>query len=214
MYKNGILVFVILTIFNLSAIRSAEGVPFGAKLKSWNYYKWENITRQKFDFSCGAAALSTMMTAYFNDPVPESIILALLIVQLKPEDMEDRQLNGFSMLDIQNLAATIGYDVAGVKLPFKAINKLNGPIMVVLRENENEHFVVLKGVDEHKAYLADSVRGNIRMPLFRFFDQWNGVALVFGKKGVGLPEQHKLMVNMKDNYPETSSVRQMSRAFR
>lgn len=45
-----------------------------------------------------------------------------------------------------------------------------------------EHFAVFKGVRGDRVYLADPARGNMRMPLYQFFDIWadvNGRGVVF-----------------------------------
>lgn len=176
------LIFVLL--FVESACASDQATPRKHKIQSWNTLKWQNIERQGYDYSCGAAALATLAQGYFGDPIDEPLALEMLLTNItSQEEIADRIVNGFSMLDLQQTAYRFGYDAIGVKLPNDAVFKLNGPIIVIMRDEEVEHFVVLKGVDHDNVYLADSFRGNIRMPLQVFFDQWSGTALILGKKG-------------------------------
>ena len=46
-------------------------------------------------------------------------------------------------------------------------------------------------------YLADPSRGNIILRIWRFSAEWTGVALVLGKKGFGMPDNHGLSVSEK-----------------
>jgi len=178
--------------------------------------RWENIQRQKFDYSCGASALATIGKYYFGDNITEDIVLVILIKQLTPKGLLDRQANGFSFLDLKKAAGHLGYYAEGVILNIEDITKLKGPVIVPLNDGSVEHFVVLKGIIEDRAYIADPIRGNIRMPLFQFAAQWHGnMVLALGKPDFGLPEEHGLAVKAPiANRPETSAVRQiMSRSI-
>lgn len=210
---RAVITFIFCAVLAISACSSTVPVSVpGANLKTWNDFKWANIVRQDFDYSCGAAALATLGRGYFNDPLEESFVLQMLIARLSPVEIHERTIYGFSMRDLQGVANALGYEAVGVKLPPEALPVLEGPIIVILRDKgyDLEHFAILKGVDETRAYLADSLRGNIKIPLYTFFKQWTGAALILGRKDFGLPKNHALSIQPSDMaHPEVDIGRQM-----
>lgn len=204
--------FLCLVIFIVGC--SSGQIKNKRTIASWHQTKWENVERQKFDYSCGAAALATIGRYYFNDPINEQLTIAILVNQLSPVGLKDRIAKGFSLLDLKKAAGHLGYMAEGVRLKAEDIEKLQGPIIVIINDGTLDHFVVLKGKYKDRIYLADSVRGNVRIPFFRFLTQWNGTALILGKDGFGLPHDHGLSVDSWDDYrPEVNSVRQMSPSY-
>jgi predicted double-glycine peptidase len=66
-------------------------VGYKNQFVSWQKIKWENILRQRYDYSCGAASLATILQYYFNDTVTKELILYVLVNQLKPIGIKDRK---------------------------------------------------------------------------------------------------------------------------
>ena len=91
------------------------------------------------------------------------------------------------------------------------------PAIVRIIQNEYEHFVVYRGVVEDRVFLADPIRGNIRMSVNKFACAWlppgkrEGVLLVVAKKGVTkLPENAPLTLHYpwcRDAAPEHQAAR-------
>ncbi len=161
-------------------------------LRSWKAIQEDRVVMQHFDYSCGAAALATLMRHYFGDNTSEADILAGVLTALSAEDIADREENGFSLLDLKNFAVGQGYQAVGVKLKYASLPKLKGPVLIHLERDDYKHFAVLKGVRGDRVFLADPSRGNIRMSIDRFAQEWTGVALVLGKKDFGTPADHPL----------------------
>ncbi len=208
-------IVLFLTILITTACSSGQAINYKENLQSWHDLLWKDIDRQGYDYSCGSASLATLVNGYFGDRIPENIMLAVLVKNLEKAEYADRAKNGFSLLDLKKAAAVFGYSVIGVKLQPEAIFELKGPIIIVLRQDSWEHFAVLKGVYSDKVFLADPARGNTRMPLFAFFDQWDGTALVLDKQGFGLPADYPLALvgRLPHTWPESDSLRQVSPAF-
>lgn len=162
---------------------------------SWKAMLEHHIVMQRFDYSCGPAAMATLMAYYFDDDVTEQEILLDIVQNLSPEEFENRKSEGLSMLDLKNFAESRGYQAVGVKLDASALPKLRGPVMVYLETAEFKHFAVFRGVREDRVYLADPSRGNIRMSVEHFMDEWPGIALVLGKPGYGTPTEHGLAID-------------------
>ena len=152
-----------------------------ARLKSMLDFRDENLIRQQFDYSCGAAALATLLRFGLGDPVTEQQIVADLFAGLAQGDVEAREKEGFSLFDLQQVAKVRGYEAEGFRLEPQYLGKLNGPVIVFLETLGYKHFAVLKGVRGDRVYLADPSRGNIRMPAYRFLEAWarGGTGIVF-----------------------------------
>ena len=175
----------------------------------------KNLVKQRFDYSCGAAALATIMKYGFGDQVTEREIVAELF-DLLPEDEEGlRRKEGFSLLDLQGVARARGYKAQGFRLAPEDLGKLGGPVIVFIEPRGYKHFAVLRGVRGDRVHLADPSAGNIRMPAHRFLDTW------VGEDGKGIifviepqdraPEQGFPLTLPKDGpaQPEIMTARQM-----
>lgn len=172
-------------------IRSG-GTVADKPVRSWKAMQEDRVVMQRFDYSCGAAALATLMKHYFGDEVSEAGVLGGILESLSAEAIADREENGFSLLDLKNYAVGLGYQAVGVKLKYVSLPKLKGPVLIHLERPDYKHFAVLKGVRGDRVFLADPSRGNIRLSIDRFAQEWTGVALVLGKKGFGTPTGHPL----------------------
>lgn len=178
------------------------------QLHTWKDALEQNIVMQRFDYSCGPAAMATLMSYYFNDEVSEREILIDIVSNLSAEEFENRKLEGLSMLDLKNFAELHGYQAFGVRLDPSALSKLRGPILVYLETADFKHFAVLRGVREDRVFLSDPSRGNVRMSLARFFQEWPGIALVLGKEGYGIPVDHALAIDFDSTLrPEREEAR-------
>jgi predicted double-glycine peptidase len=185
-------------------------VPF--RIRSWTEMKRDNINMQTLDYSCGAAALSILLQRYFGDNTTEKEILADIMFRLQEEELADRMQDGFSMLDLKYASARLGYEAEGITLHEDQLSHLMGPVIILLRENDIQHFVVLKGISGNKAFITDPVRGNIRMPIFALMSQWNGETLVVDREGLGLLHDHNMKMPLpRDAAPEYDSYRAVMR---
>lgn len=173
---------------------SSNSVRFRKPVRTWKDFLEQNIVMQGFDYSCGAGALATLMRYYFQDNVSEKDILNDIIRNLEEGDIKNRKKEGLSLLDLKRFAERQGYLVAGVKLKFSALPKLKGPVLVYLETSEYKHFAILRGVKEDRVFIADPSRGNIRMSVEKFANEWPGIVLVLGKKGFGTPPEHPLAI--------------------
>ena len=133
---------------------------------------------QKWDTSCGAAAMATVLKYHFNDPVTEREVAKGLLRQTEP--MKVRYRGGFSMLDMKRYAQERGYKGIGFKgLTFEDLRYYEAPIVPVVFHGYN-HYVVYKGLTpEGKVWLADPAYGNRTLSLERFKEVWiDGISFV------------------------------------
>ncbi len=162
-----------------------------------------HVVKQKLDYSCGAAALATLMRNYFGEDTSEKEILALLDIRIKdlPEKEKKRKKeNGFSLLDLKAVANLKGYQAAGFRLTLDQLRKLNTPVIVFVKPLGYHHFAVLRGVAGDRVFLADPTRGNLRLNSARFLEEYSGIVFVLGRDGEALIKAYQLALSRPDDY--------------
>lgn len=180
-------------------------------IKSWKALKRQDISLQTLDYSCGAAALSILLKGYFNhQEATEPVLLADLIYRLPSVEMENRVQYGFSMLDLKQVAERLGYQAVGLRLHPRSIERLDGPFIILLKSDELNHFVVLKGIRHGHAWIADPSRGNLRVAMHELVSQWTGESLIIDHDDFSRHYNHVLAVP-SGVVPEQELVRSMQR---
>jgi hypothetical protein len=143
-------------------------------VKSLLEMRHENVVLQKWDLSCGAAALATLLNYQHGDKVSEREIAKGLIsrdIYLKnPMLIQIRQ--GFSLLDLKRYVDARGYQGVGYGgLDLEELIK-RSPMIVPVNFHGYNHFVVFRGVQKNRVLLADPAWGNRTMTIDRFMDAW------------------------------------------
>ncbi|WP_051901427.1 C39 family peptidase [Methylotenera sp. L2L1] len=134
--------------------------------------KFTDMVPQHTDFSCGAAALATILNyAYKKNLTEEDVIEGLL----KVSDPELVRQKGFSLLDIKNYTQSIGFRGRGYNVTPETLEKVTIPTIVLLNYKGYKHFVVLKKSTAERAYIADPALGNRIMKRSEFDANWNGI---------------------------------------
>ena len=155
-------------------IAVGSGIRVEVPLRSMKDLRDHHLVRQRFDYSCGAAALATILRYGFGDEVTERDILTELFDLLSEDEEGLRRKEGFSLLDLQRVAQARGYKAQGFRLAPRYLVKLGGPVIVFIEPFGYKHFAVLRGVRGDRVYLADPSSGNVRMPAYSFLDSWLG----------------------------------------
>jgi predicted double-glycine peptidase len=184
-------------------------------MRSMKDLRDENLVKQQFDFSCGAAALATVLRFGFGDDVSERQILVDLFTGLSDNDKRTAERTGFSLLDLQRVARTRGYAAEGFRLEPAQLTMLGGPVIVFIEPRGYKHFAVLRGIRGDRVYLADPSRGNIRVPMHTFLDTWlqnDGRGIIFAveptSRAPGAPPPTLQTLGRLDR-PEVIAVRQL-----
>ena len=134
----------------------------------------QNVVIQKWDLSCGAAALTTLLRYQHGEPVTEKLVAASLM--RRPEYIEHPELiqvrEGFSLLDLKRDVTARGYKGVGYgKMAFEdALAK--APLLVPIDVNGYNHFVVFRGASNGNVLLADPAWGNRTMPIDAYIASW------------------------------------------
>jgi len=148
---------------------------FSMHVVSWRERRFQNIVMQQYDFSCGAAAVATLLTYDYNTPVPEQDPFIKMIDQ---GDKAVIQKNGFSMLDMKNYLESLGLHPVGVQVSLDDVVKLGVPGIVLIRRNGYLHFVVLRAVDDRRVIMADPALGSQIVSRDEFESMWDGIMLI------------------------------------
>ena len=138
----------------------------------------DRVIIQKWDLSCGAAALATVMYYQFDEPVTEKEIAHALMRRTEyiehPELIQLRE--GFSFLDLKRYLQTYrGRSLyKGEGLGQLELSDLieRAPVMVPVNALGYNHFVVVRGVMGNRVLLADPAWGNRTMTIDKFQRMW------------------------------------------
>lgn len=169
-----------------------SGIRVDPPVRSMKDLRDANVVKQRLDYSCGAAALATLLRYGFGERVTERALLAQLFGLLSAEEKAVSREKGFSLLDLQRLAQARGFRAQGFRLEPKYLAQLRGPVIVYIEPRGYKHFAVLRGVRGDRVYLADPSRGNVRMPAYAFLKEWlrdGGKGIIFVvEPTTGLPD--------------------------
>jgi predicted double-glycine peptidase len=147
-------------------------------IRSMAEIRSEGVVRQRWDMSCGAAALSTLLTYDFKDNTPETAIVVWLLHRVDAGRVRSR--GGFSLLDLKHFAEARGYHAegfSGMSIQDLALEKTS--VITPIRVKGFDHFVVVKGIVEGHVVLADPGFGNMTMRVDRFQKLWkDGIVFV------------------------------------
>jgi predicted double-glycine peptidase len=155
----------------------ASEPPGGKAIRTLVAIRNEQVVRQQWDYSCGAAAIATVLTYQLNHPVTERQV-ALGILRHEDAKLVRARL-GFSLLDLKLYAATQGFAAAGFGQ--MSLDDLDGmaPAIVPIRVHGFRHFVVYRGRRGDRVLIADPSFGNRTLPTDTFKKVWaNNVAFV------------------------------------
>ena len=160
-----------------SLVPGAGGARFNVKVKSLVDMRFKRVVRQKYDLSCGAAALATLFKYFYGDETDEKQIIDGI---MEFGDKEKIEKDGFSMLELKKFGERIGYEAKGYRIKnVESLTKLKIPVLTLTNTRGYNHFVVIKGVKDGVVFIADPAFGNRSVPLDDFDDEWNNVVLVF-----------------------------------
>lgn len=165
----------------------SEGGVLTKEVKSLKEMRQRQMVPQTRDFSCGAAALATIMHYHYGVPISE---LDAIIGMFKHGNQEDIKKRGFSLLDMKRYVNTFNYKADGFKIPqVDVLKTLKIPVITLVETNNYKHFVVIRDTDDRFIYLADPSWGN-RKVTYREFNKMWPQPIIFAVQGrkVGAPE--------------------------
>jgi hypothetical protein len=148
---------------------------FNVHVASMKELRESRVVRQDFDFSCGSAAVATLLTFSYDLPTSEREAFDTMYAV---GDQERIKKFGFSLLDMQKYLASRGLHAVGYKLTLDKLRKLHLPAIALISPHGYNHFVVVRGWRNNGALVADPKLGLHRMSADEFQSVWNGVVFV------------------------------------
>lgn len=136
--------------------------------------RWAGTLLQQYDFSCGSAALATLLTHHYGYTVSEQTVFEEMYAQ---GDQQKIQREGFSLLDMKRLLAKLGYEADGFEQPLEKLNEANVPAIVLINEKGYHHFVVVKGVQPDRVLIGDPAQGTRAVARQAFDASWQNRVL-------------------------------------
>jgi hypothetical protein len=129
---------------------------------------------QQFDFSCGSAAIATLLTHHYGTPIDEQTVFTQMYAT---GDQTKIQSEGFSLLDMKRFLATRGFNADGFEQPLDKLLEARIPAIVLINENGYQHFVVVKGLQGDRVLVGDPAQGTRALPREVFESQWQSKLL-------------------------------------
>ncbi|WP_158755022.1 C39 family peptidase [Dyella sp. S184] len=146
-----------------------NGAPYTTHVESMQAARYRNMVRQHTDYSCGAAALATILRFGYRLDVDETTVIQGMMGVSDPAIVRQR---GFSLLDIKHYVELLGMRGRGYRVDEARLRTLRIPGLVLMNVNGFTHFVVLKLVHNDTVELADPILGNRSLPLADFIKSW------------------------------------------
>lgn len=159
---------------------SMTGPTLPVAVESWKDRKFQNLVRQRTDFSCGAAALATIFNFAFGRTTTEQQVLVNMLRVADPDVVRQK---GFSLLDMKTYAKSVGYQAEGYRLDYETLRKLEVPSIALLDIRGYKHFVVVRRAWDDRVAIGDPAIGNIIMTRPRFEAAWNGILFIVSGEG-------------------------------
>lgn len=157
----------------------ASSESFLVPVRSMEETRFNTIVRQRYDFSCGSAALATLLRYHYDRPLDEAVTFRGMWAE--GDRAQIRRL-GFSLLDMKRYLASIGLASDGFKVSLDQIAKARVPGIALISVNKYRHFVVVKGMNPWQILIGDPATGLRTMSRAEFLKNWNGIYFVLNSE--------------------------------
>ena len=141
-------------------------ISFSTNAEETNIQK-EDVATQGHSNSCGAMALSQLLSSVSNRTISELDVMNSIRL------LTGNEKDDYSIGELETAAKKLGFIPQTAKLPPDILPNLKQPVVLLIGLNTNDfhHFVVLEGVIDGVAYLFDPARKYIRLPYKKLVEQ-------------------------------------------
>lgn len=154
----------------------ATGAPaVNVNVQSFQARKFNTTIKQKYDFSCGSAALATLLLYTYHVQASETSVFTDMFLN---GDRQAIQQSGFSLLDMKEYLARRDIPSGGFRAPLEKLAEIKIPAIVLINEHGYKHFVVLRGIRDGRVLLADPAIGLRTVSISEFRQQWSGIFFI------------------------------------
>ncbi|MDN6320273.1 MAG: C39 family peptidase [Marinobacter sp.] len=164
------------TAFAGTVMLPGMGSELQLGVRSFKEQRFSSVLQQQYDFSCGSAAIASLLSYHYDEVVTEQDVFSGMF---SLADAEKVRVEGFSMLDMKRFLESKGYQADGFRMPLSGLRaKVRLPVIALVNMNGFRHFVVIKGISESEVFVGDPARGLKVYPRAEFENYWNGAAFV------------------------------------
>jgi hypothetical protein len=172
----GLILLVASTAFAGTVRVPGLGGDIAVAVTSFKERQYQTIRRQEHDFSCGSAALASLLSFHYDDVVTEKEVFSAMLASA---DLEKVRREGFSMLDMKKYLERAGYQADGFRLPLEGIRtQARIPVIALMDIDGFRHFVLVKGISDEEVLVGDPARGLKVYTHTQFNEAWDGVGFV------------------------------------
>jgi len=132
------------------------GVPITVPVESIKEWRWKTVVRQERDFSCGSAAVATLLNYHYGRPTEETEVFRTMF---ENGDKATIIKKGFSLLDMKGFLKSIGYKSDGFRITLDQLMHTGVPGIMLINIKGYRHFVVVKGITPSHVLVGDPARG-------------------------------------------------------
>lgn len=191
--RSGALLLFAAAIWSLAARPSEAQVRFhgeaggsySVSVMSWRDIPFRTVVRQQYDFSCGSAAVATLLRFHYGQSgVHEAQVFRAMYDH--GDQARIREV-GFSMLDMRDYLNNQGFQTDGLRLSLDRLQALNEPTIALITRNGYRHFIVIKGISATSVLVGDPTFGLQTYSRHDFEAMWNGVVLAVRHEPAGAP---------------------------
>lgn len=161
---------------------TAAGGAYSVQVTSWRDLPFRTVIRQQFDYSCGSAALATLLRFHYGQAVREAEIFAAMY---RGGDQDKIRKVGFSLLDMKRYLAGAGFSSDGYRISLADFEKMTTPGIALIKTGAYRHFVVVKGVRGANVLVGDPALGLKVYSRAQFEAVWSGIMFVIDDQHVG-----------------------------
>lgn len=154
---------------------SLGGNEFAMPVRSMVERRYSTVIHQRYDFSCGSAALATLLHYHYGDPQTEQ---SIFLGMWRDGDQSQIRRLGFSLLDMKRYLNARGLAADGYQVNLAQIQSAGIPGIALINMNGYRHFVVIKGIENGQVLVGDPSLGIRLIGVREFQKMWNGVIFV------------------------------------
>lgn len=154
--------------------------PAAVEVVSYRDIPFRSVVRQQYDFSCGSAALATLLRYHYDRDVNEADVFQDMYAVA---DQAQVRRAGFSLLDMKRYLEAHGYAADGFRLTYDNLAASPTPAILMLDHDGYRHFVVFKGAQDGRVLIGDPALGLRVYDRETFAGMWNGVAFMIRTSG-------------------------------
>lgn len=153
---------------------AAGGVRADVRVASLRDRKFSTIVRQQYDFSCGSAAVATLLTYHYGRKTSERDAFQAM---WDVGDQERIKQYGFSLLEMKRYLESLGLKADGFRLTLDRIAEIGVPGIALVEVRGYRHFVVIKGMTQDTVLIGDPAKGLVQRSRREFESHWDGTIL-------------------------------------